>query len=64
MGVLEVQRGLLASEFWKNLKPYKCIVVKSSGIAGESVGGGQKAFVQEGEIRGAAPKLAQYEAEV
>ena len=35
MGVLEVQRGLLASEFWKNLKPYKCIVVKSSGIAAE-----------------------------
>ena len=37
MGVLEVQRGLLASEFWKNLKPYKCIVVKSSGIAATMV---------------------------
>ena len=33
MGVLEVQGGLLTSEFWKNLKPYKCIGVKSSGIA-------------------------------
>ncbi len=33
-------------------------------VKGESVGLGQKAFVQGGEVKGAAPELAQYEAEV
>ena len=33
-------------------------------MKGESVGVGQKAFIQGGEVRGTAPDLAQYEAEV
>ncbi|MCW7551826.1 hypothetical protein NX722_04055 [Endozoicomonas gorgoniicola] len=33
-------------------------------VKGETVGAGQKAFVQGGEVKGAAPELAQYEAEV
>ena len=33
-------------------------------VKGESVGQGQKAFVQDNEVKGAAPPLAQYEAEV
>ncbi|MGI9279906.1 MAG: hypothetical protein ACR2PX_09770 [Endozoicomonas sp.] len=33
-------------------------------VKGESVGVGQKAFVQGGEVKGTAPELAQYEAEV
>ena len=30
-------------------------------VKGESVEAGQKAFVQDGETKGAAPELAQYE---
>ena len=37
------------------------VVVTVSGI---SVGVGEKAFAQDGEVRGAAPDLPQYEAEV
>ncbi len=33
-------------------------------VKGESVGVGDKAFIQHGEIKGAAPDLAQYEVEV
>ena len=33
-------------------------------IKGESVGVGGKVFIQDGEIKGAAPDLAQYEVEV
>ena len=33
-------------------------------VKGESVGIGQKAFVQSGEVKGAAPDLAQYDVEV
>ncbi|WP_263080049.1 hypothetical protein [Endozoicomonas sp. Mp262] len=33
-------------------------------VKGESVEAGQKAFVQDGEIKGSAPELAQYEVEV
>ncbi len=33
-------------------------------IKGEAVEAGQKAFVQDGEIKGTAPELAQYEVEV
>ena len=33
-------------------------------VKGELVGAGQKAFVQDGEVKGTAPDLAQYEAEV
>ncbi|WP_067521844.1 hypothetical protein [Endozoicomonas ascidiicola] len=33
-------------------------------VKGESVAGGQKVFVQNGEMRGAAPSLAQYEVEI
>ncbi|AMO56119.1 hypothetical protein GZ77_04730 [Endozoicomonas montiporae] len=33
-------------------------------VKGESVGAGKKAFVQDGEIKGAAPELGHYEAEV
>ena len=33
-------------------------------VKGESVGVGGKVFVQDGEIKGAAPNLAQYEVEV
>ncbi|WP_066016097.1 hypothetical protein [Endozoicomonas atrinae] len=33
-------------------------------IKGESVGVGLKSFVDDGEVKGAAPDLAQYEAEV
>ncbi|WP_422135477.1 hypothetical protein [Endozoicomonas sp. ALD040] len=33
-------------------------------VQGESVGVGQKAFIQGGAIQGSAPELAQYEAEV
>ena len=33
-------------------------------VKGETVGVGQKAFVQGGEVKGAAPELAQYEVEV
>ena len=33
-------------------------------IKGESIGVGEKAFIQDGEIKGAAPDLAQYEREV
>ena len=33
-------------------------------VKGESVGIGGKVFIQNGEIKGTAPDLAQYEAEV
>ena len=33
-------------------------------VKGESVLSGQKAFIQDGEIKGTAPDLAQYEVEV
>ena len=33
-------------------------------IKGESVGVGGKVFIQDGDIKGAAPDLAQYEVEV
>ena len=33
-------------------------------IKGESIGVGEKAFIKDGEIKGAAPGLAQYEREV
>ncbi|WP_257279644.1 hypothetical protein [Endozoicomonas sp. ISHI1] len=33
-------------------------------VKGESLGVGQKAFIQGGEVKGAAPDLAQYEASV
>ncbi len=33
-------------------------------VKGESVGVGGKVFVQDGEIKGTAPNLAQYEVEV
>jgi len=33
-------------------------------VKGESVGVGGKVFIQDGEIKGAAPDLAQYEVEV
>lgn len=33
-------------------------------VKGESVGIGEKAFIQNGEIKGIAPSLAQYELEV
>ena len=33
-------------------------------VKGELVGVGQQAFIQDGEIKGAAPDLAQYEVEV
>ncbi|UYM16181.1 hypothetical protein [Endozoicomonas euniceicola] len=33
-------------------------------VKGETVGVGEKAFVQGGEVKGAAPELAQYEVEV
>ena len=33
-------------------------------VKGESVEAGQKAFVQDGEIKNTAPELAQYEVEV
>ncbi len=33
-------------------------------VKGESVGVGQKAFVQGGEVKGVAPDLTQYEAEI
>ncbi len=33
-------------------------------VKGESVNVGEKAFLQDGEIRGTAPSLAQYEYEV
>ena len=33
-------------------------------VKGESVQAGQKAFVQNGEIKGTAPELAQYEVEI
>ena len=33
-------------------------------IKGESVGVGGKVFIQDGEIKGAAPDLAQYEVKV
>ncbi len=33
-------------------------------VNGESVATGQKAFIQDGEIKGTAPSLAQYEVEV
>ncbi len=33
-------------------------------VKGDSISVGQKAFIQNGEIKGAAPILAQYEAEV
>lgn len=33
-------------------------------VKGESVGVGEKVFIQDGEIKGAAPDLAQYEVEV
>ena len=33
-------------------------------VKGESVGVGGKVFIQDGEVKGAAPDLAQYEVEV
>ena len=33
-------------------------------VKGESVGVGERAFIQDGEVKGAAPGLAQYEVEV
>ena len=33
-------------------------------VKGESVGVGERAFIQNGEIKGTAPGLAQYEANV
>lgn len=33
-------------------------------VKGESVGVGHKVFIQDGEIKGTAPNLAQYEADV
>ena len=33
-------------------------------VKGETVEVGQKAFIQGGEVKGTAPELAQYEAEV
>ena len=33
-------------------------------VKGESVGVGERAFIQDGEMKGAAPSLAQYEVEV
>ena len=33
-------------------------------VKGELVGVGQQAFIQDGEIKGAAPDLARYEVEV
>ncbi|WP_422472627.1 hypothetical protein [Endozoicomonas sp. ALB032] len=33
-------------------------------VKGESVGVGQKAFIQGGEVKGTAPDLAQYDVEV
>ena len=33
-------------------------------VKGESVGVGERVFIQDGEIKGAAPDLAQYEVEV
>ncbi len=33
-------------------------------VKGESVAEGQKAFIQNGEIKGVAPSLVQYEVEV
>ena len=33
-------------------------------VKGESVGAGQKAFVRGGEVKGTAPELVQYEADV
>ena len=33
-------------------------------VKGESVSSGQKAFIQDGEIKGTAPDLAQYEVEI
>ncbi|WP_067582855.1 hypothetical protein [Endozoicomonas ascidiicola] len=33
-------------------------------IKGESISAGQKAFIQDGEVKGTAPELAQYEVEV
>ncbi len=33
-------------------------------VKGESVAAGQKAFIQNGEVKGAAPELAQYEVTV
>ena len=33
-------------------------------VKGESVGAGEKVFIQDGEVKGAAPDLAQYEVEV
>ena len=33
-------------------------------VKGESVGVGGKVFIQDGEIKGAAPSLVQYEVEV
>ena len=33
-------------------------------VKGESISAGQKAFIKDGEIKGTAPSLAQYEAEV
>ena len=33
-------------------------------IKGESVGVGGKVFIQDGEIKGAAPDLAQYEVDI
>ena len=33
-------------------------------VKGESVGVGGKVFIQNGEVKGAAPSLAQYEVEV
>ncbi|WP_419833478.1 hypothetical protein [Endozoicomonas atrinae] len=33
-------------------------------VKGESISAGQMAFIQDGEIKGTAPSLAQYEVEV
>ncbi|WP_257285648.1 hypothetical protein [Endozoicomonas sp. SESOKO1] len=33
-------------------------------VKGESVGDGERAFIQDGEVKGTAPDLAQYEVEV
>ena len=33
-------------------------------VKGESVSVGEKVFIQDGEVKGAAPDLAQYEVEV
>ncbi len=33
-------------------------------VKGESISAGQKAFIQNGEVRGVAPSLVQYDVEV